>query len=420
MHIEDYEWVLYMHGDLSKKRESEMEAHMESCSQCLAAYVRITTGEKIETERNETMTPHVWQQAARRQSMRWSTLAAIVLLVFIGVSFTPGGQIAWANIRQSLVTLGNSLTSNFGVEEGSEVITTIDLEGQTHNGVEIKVDQVFIESDKIFFSIMVASDLIDEERPYNLRRGYTTLKVQGNEIPNVNETMVIDSYEVLESDTAESASTPVVTWFMEADLPNDYSQETQVQIQIHIKEMTYWEKNFVTSTTVEGPWEFDFSVDGTLLAHETMNYPLDMVFHENNNEYAVQQLSISPVRTRMTGKRVNPLLFGQYEDENGVLRSVYSTSINLTGFLIQDENGNEAEITVRDYTISESTDAVFHFFSDPAKNPYNWLKDAEKIVVTPYFVRLEGNTGQTGIKRNHPLNEGVFTIDLTEGGKNEK
>lgn len=420
MHIEDYEWVLYMHGDLSKKRESEMEAHMESCSQCLAAYVRITTGEKIETERNGTMIPRVWQQAAGRQSMRLATLAAIVLLVFIGVSFTPGGQSAWANIRQSLVTLGNSLTSNFGVEEGSEVITTVDLEGQTHNGVEIKVDQVFIEPDRIFFSIMVASDLIDEEHPYRLGIQALQLKIQGDEIPYVSQTMMFDPYLVSDSKTAENESIPVVIWFMEAELPNDYSQETQVPIQIHIKEMNYWDKHFGGATIIEGPWEFDFSVDGTLLARETRNYPLDLTFHEDDKEYAVQQLSISPVRTRMTVKRVNPLLYGQYEDENGVLRNIYITSINLTGFLIQDENGNEAEIATREYLFTENSDAKFHFSSDPAKNPYTWLKDAEKIVVTPYFVRLEGNTGQPGIKRHHPLNEGIFTIDLTEGGKNEK
>ena len=41
MHIEAYEWALYLSGQLSERRMSEMEAHLKECDVCLETYAAL-------------------------------------------------------------------------------------------------------------------------------------------------------------------------------------------------------------------------------------------------------------------------------------------------------------------------------------------------------------------------------------------
>lgn len=418
MHIEDYEWVLYMHGDLSKKRESEMEAHLENCSQCLAAYVRITTGESIEPAVKKSISSQKWKQTGKPRSLRWGVLAALVLLLFIGVSFTPSGQIAWANLRLTLEELGNTLGEVFGVGEKADVITTVDQSPQTHHGIEVKIDQIFIESDKVFYSVLIASDLITENK-FNLQISNQHLDIEGENIPFVSNNFVLTPPNPTSAKDEDGKPVPVSTWIMQAVTAKDYSGNEAVNVQIRIDEMVYWEKDFGEPSIIKGPWVFDFVVDGTLVTRETREFPLKVQFKEKNDEFEIEQLSISPIRARINVTHLNARLLGSYVDEDGKEIKYYDTSINLTGFLIQDGKGNEAEIATRDYPYSESEESVFEFTSDVADNPYSWLKNADQVTITPYFTRLSGNSGGTGIRRNYPVDGGGFTIQLTKGGQDD-
>jgi hypothetical protein len=160
-------------------------------------------------------------------------------------------------------------------------------------------------------------------------------------------------------------------------------------------------------------------VDGTLVTRETREFPLKVRFKEKKDEFEITQLSISPIRARINVTHLNARLLGSYVDEDGKEIKYYDTSINLTGFLIQDGKGNEAEIATRDYPYSESEESVFEFTSDVADNPYSWLKNADQVTITPYFTRLSGNSGGTGIRRNYPVDGGGFTIQLTKGGQDD-
>ena len=44
MQIEAYEWALYLSGQLSERRMSEMEAHLKECDVCLETYAALAAG----------------------------------------------------------------------------------------------------------------------------------------------------------------------------------------------------------------------------------------------------------------------------------------------------------------------------------------------------------------------------------------
>ncbi len=419
MHIEDYEWVLYLHGDLSEKRESEMEAHLANCDHCLAAYTKVRTGEEIQLESKVPEKKSFWRLSARPRSLRWAALAAIVLMMFIGVSFTPAGRIAWANFQLTLESLGNSLAEVFGVGEDADVITTVDQMSVKKNGVEIKVDQIFIESDQIYFSVLIASDLIDPEHPYQTQISRHTLVVEGETVPYVADTYMSFDVQMTEDTKGGGKLIPVITRVMQAPTGSDYSQQKDVSIKITLDDVSYWEKGFTYPKNITGPWEFEFKVDGTRLAKETRDYPLSVSFNDNEKMYEVQHLSVSPIRTVITVSRVNPIINNVYTDENGEEQIFYSTSINLNGFLIQDQAGNETELTTREYLRSEWKTAVYEFTSDPEKNPYGWLKNAESVKVTPYVTSLNWKSDQKGIRRLKPIEDGAFKIEILEGAQDE-
>ncbi len=114
MHIEDYEWVLYLRGSLSKRRRSEIEAHLLNCDKCLFNYTKYSTGEDI-SDQNRLRTEKPWAKAHPVPLNRWFAMVAAVLILFVAVSFTPQGRIALANFWVSLEKFGDTLSGMFGI-----------------------------------------------------------------------------------------------------------------------------------------------------------------------------------------------------------------------------------------------------------------------------------------------------------------
>ena len=421
MHTEDYEWVLYKHGHLSKRREMEIEAHLRCCDRCLAAYTKMMAGEEDQSKSPSERKKSFIQLPVKSNPFRWATLAAIIFVVFIGFSFMPGGKVAWANIRLSIESLGNSLSELFGVESDSPVITTVDQTAIEKEGVEMKIDQIFIETGQIYFSVIIASRFINENMPYSLQIGSSYLEVDEEEASYVTEPSPRTQNQITKTMRDDGMEVPTITLIMQAPMLKDYSQKENVSIKIRFDDVYYYrEEGYGLPQTIIGPWEFNFTVDGTLLARETKQFPLAVTFQENEKIYEVQHLSISPVRTLLRVRRVNPLVISTYLDEQDQEQTVLNTSINLNGFLIQDQEGNQAEITKRETLTTEPGQAVFEFASDPAKNPYNWLKDAESITITPYVTSLGWKSDQRGIRRLKSLADGTFIVELKTGDQDEK
>ncbi len=420
MHIETYEWLLYLHGDLDPGRAAEFEAHLAACDECLAAYVKIAAGEDILPEQAAAIRAPRTATRAVLHRLRWAGLTAALVLFFILVSVTPPGRTAWASFILSLEKFGNALSDTFQVsEENNGTIETVNQTAVAANGIEIKIDQVFVESDQIYFSMFIASDLIAEENSY-LYLENDSLTLNGEETSLGYAWYGPRRGGIVPAETQEN-EIPVQGMFRIGYPKQDYSQEKNLAVHMTIQSL--YHVGLRAGKYIEGPWEFDFVVDGTQLERQTHTIPLNVSFEEKGRLYALTELRTSPVRTRLTVERVNPTLFSEWvNQESGETERYYSSSTNLQGFVIADDQGNEAEISLLEYDqpFTSEVKVRYFLFSERDDNPYEWLKDADSLSVTPYVSSLDFvDTGVEGIKKNLALES--FRIDLTNGeNHNEK
>lgn len=93
MHIEAYEWALYLKGALSERRMSEIEAHLRSCDRCLEAYAALASGEARLEAAVKPARGSFWRVFANRRRRPVFAMAAAALCVLLVVLSTPGGKI---------------------------------------------------------------------------------------------------------------------------------------------------------------------------------------------------------------------------------------------------------------------------------------------------------------------------------------
>ncbi len=144
----------------------EMENHLEHCDLCLDAYLQTIPGleeslpaakpaQKASARKNNIQkSPIRWQ--------RWAALVMTVVALFIGLSFTPQGQVVLAQIKSSLSEFGNSLSQMFGLPADSPYVQDIGQIQNTADGVSFELEQIVYENNQLRFSAVASGELPPE------------------------------------------------------------------------------------------------------------------------------------------------------------------------------------------------------------------------------------------------------------------
>ncbi len=260
--------------------------------------------------------------------------------------------------------------------------------------------------------MFIASDLLEHE--FSLQPTKMELYANGEKEP-IN--LEWSSRRYFKSGE-EGNELPVKEVVLYGNPLKDYSKAESISFHLEIKELYYQ-----TDEYIKGPWIFNFETDVQPLAEKTRIIPLKNLIHEKTNNYEAVQLMVSPIRTQIVLNRLNPPVRGKWFDEDGNEKTSYGYDTNIKGFLIRDENGNEADITTGEFRYFEYyTKSIirYNFYSSPTENPYHWLKDAESIEVIPYVSSLDYKADQKGLKKFKPLETDSFIVQLQEGQENEE
>ncbi|AOH44114.1 hypothetical protein BEQ56_11940 [Anaerolineaceae bacterium oral taxon 439] len=387
MHIEAYEWALYLSGQLSERRMSEMEAHLKECDVCLETYAALAAGEGAKPARFRFLRPFT---RGRRPVFGAIAAVCVVLLIFLS---TPTGKIVWAELTQSL-------REWFAIQSHPELVETLDVPAVSHHGVEMKLEEVLIEDNRVYFSVFVSAgkEITNFTHQIGIVQDGLTI---GNQSFALNQEWWYQSQHLGYSDESDPKSRIMI--ILRADVAKEFLTDGEIPMKLQIDSISDYSDS--PGTHLNGPWVFEFTVNGKKAKDLTRTVAIDRTFTGDRRTYTAVEMLFSPIRSRIRVQRF--LKVEQFVGEIYGHKFWSSDSQgNLLGFVLQDGHGNRAEISRRDidYTseIEELQECVF--YSDSENNGWEWLKDAESVTLTPYIVTLAGPQGNApGIERFHAL-----------------
>ena len=393
MHIEAYEWALYLSGRLSERRMSEMEAHLKECDACLETYAALASGEGAKPARFRFLQP-----LTRGRRPVFGAIAAVCVVFLIFLS-TPTGKIVWAELTQSL-------REWFAVKAHPELIETIDVPAVSHHGIEMKLGEVLIEDNRVYFSVHATIDSESPIRSIGFNSMQDSLTIGDVSFDVVEEWRNYSLNSTYVPHVKDSQSMIV----FRSDIPLKFLHDDAISMRLAIDYIQVRVNN--SYETLYGPWQFDFIVDGSKAKELTRTVALDYSFKDNQSEYVVTDFVFSPIRVKIRVQRMMP------KEKKVIKIYKWQTSYadprgNLAGFIIEDDQGNRVEIARaenNDFTSDHGKMESF-FYSDGNNNGWEWLKDAESVTLTPYIVTLAGIENEAeGIDRFHALES--FEIEL--------
>ena len=401
MHIEAYEWALYLNRALSERRMSEIEAHLESCDRCLEAYAALASGEARLEAAVKPARGSFWRVFANRRRRPVFAMAAAALCVLLVVLSTPGGKIVWGQFTRTL-------REWFAIQSHPELVETLDVPAVSHHGVEMKLSEVLIEDNRVYFSLLVTIDPESPIRSIGFRSMPDSLTIGDISFDVVEDWRSYSSS--MNYDPSEKESPSMIVFH--SDIPAQFLDEGLIPMRLVIDgiyaHMSDSYEDFY------GPWVFDFMVDGTKAKELTRVIPLDHEFRDAQSTYHVSELVFSPIRAKISVFRTIAKEKKHIKIYNWVLSFAIPHG-NLAGFIIDDNRGNQVEIAL----IESDLDTESHekmesvFFSDGANNGWEWLKDAESVTLTPYVITLAGLENEAeGIAQYHAMEP--FTVNLKQ------
>ena len=301
-----------------------------------------------------------------------------------------------------------SLASWFGMEEDDGgMIQALDAPAVSHHGVEMKLGEVLIEDNRVYFSVHV-----DAGKPIGIATHQIGMITNGLTIGkrsfDVYQEWSYSAQNPVRDDPFELS--PSILIVLRAEVPADLLVGDQIPMTLKIDTISDYSNG--SGDYVYGPWQFDFIVDGSKAKELTRTIAMDARFNDNQSAYVVTDFVFSPIRVKIRVQRTMPkemkvihIYKGQYwySDPRG----------NLAGFIVEDRQGNRVEIArvENDYSASAHETMECAFFSDANNNGWDWLKDAESVTLTPYIVTLAGIENKAeGIDRFHALES--FEIEL--------
>ena len=379
-----------------------MNEHLESCDECLESYLST-----LEEPAVLAPVPIPGIQPTRRPlnvnrnstgRIRWASVALLLVFLAILMGFTPQGQVVLAQIRTTLENFGNSLTELFGLPVDSPYVKDVgQIQTITEDDrlvewnaadIDIKLDQVMLEKNSLSYSILVGGNLpMDVTRV----RFYEAIEING-ERPFQSGS---GSSEVVSTDG------PIVMYHMTFNSDQDLPDTDNIHIKI-----TLYRMDITTQTKterVEGPWVFEFDMDGSTLTADTQIYQLSNEFDVNNIHYKPDKLVFSPVRQRLYVRKE------RIADAAGATFVPVSESRgNLVGFILTTDDGTEIELM---YKNAETDDMGVYLLFETDKNQYEALNQSKTWYLIPYIARKDWKPTLPGVKGYAPFEEAAFTID---------
>ena len=312
------------------------------------------------------------------------------LLLILSMFIFFQGAFAAAKAKEAM-----SLQESLGIDL-TEWVQELEVQPVLANGIEIRLNEAALDYRRVYFSLTLISEKIHSESSISLSYIQDGLIIEGKSfdvrISGLGTTVQVDG------NTNGS-----ITIFLYADIPDEILISNSIPIQLKIGEIFYYEEElFRPPVVLEGPWEFEFSVDGTVMRESTRIIPLDHVFLVDNSAYMIENLFFSPIRTGVEINRMISKSKNIYDERFDTFWSP-NPSGNILGFSLADEHGNKIMLTELSEEYSEEAVRALYctYFSDENNNGWNWLQNAQELTITPYFSTLSGpvNQDRKGIER---------------------
>lgn len=292
----------------------------------------------------------------------------------------------------------------FEFDDSEGFVQEIDLPSVTRHDIEIKLHEILIEKNRVHLSIMMKSDLIQDD--HKLQLGY---------VENGLWIGTIDSFDLYGSSSSSAAYAlfpdgkrdGAVQIVLTAVVPESLLSGDKIPMRLAIGKIYVPDEGGLLGADLHGFWSFDFTADMTKPKELTREVELDYPFVGDGELFTALTLTYSPIRARISVERTLPKEVVERDDfEKGSW--LYSTPGNLLGFIVMDENENRIEATYPEYDyLSDQPKPVVEidYFSTAENNGWAWLKEAKEITVTPVMTSLAGpqNMEARGIDRYLPL-----------------
>lgn len=224
----------------------------------------------------------------RRAAYNFKKIGAIVAvfaLVAAIFSQTNFSKSAYAATQSKLLEISYSIGNLLGIEGNIEPYTNEINKVVENNGIEIKLTEVIIDEDELYFATIV-----DTGTPMDMVHFDFDIFVNGKRL----ETGAGGGATTLVGDSDTLFSSYYSTKVMNADLTGD------LNIKILLNSLNYYENK--RTKTIKGPWPLEFSANGKELRAETKKVPVEYTFYIGDEKYILEEFTYNPVKQRISGK----------------------------------------------------------------------------------------------------------------------
>lgn len=301
-----------------------------------------------------------------------------------------------------------SLASWFGMEEDDGgMIQALDAPAVSHHGVEMKLGEVLIEDNRVYFSVHVDAGKPISNFTHQLGGDINDGLKIGNETFMLSQEW---SYNAQKPGMETNVLSPKILIVLSAEVPADLVAGDQIPMTLKINSIS--DRTVGPGVYYEGPWTFTFTVDGSKAKELTRTVALDYRFTDGPSSYAVTDFVFSPIRAKFHVQH-SMALAKKSLTKNGDQAWIAGDEGNLMGFTIEDEDGNRIEVgrveNSSDTELKETESFIFR--SDAENNGWDWLQHADSLTVTPYVITRYGpERAADGIEQFHALEP--FKVDL--------
>ncbi len=258
------------------------------------------------------------------------------------------------------------------------------------SGIDIKLDQVILEKDTLWFSLLFSGAL-----PKDTSRveAFPDLFLNGEPF-SMNG--VSGSNEVVDADL------PVIMtiwkWGFKKQLPSSETLHFQIKInRLRIVSRSKPEK------TLEGSWTFDFEVTPGALENDTQTILLDKTFKVGKAVYTVESMTFSPLHQRIKAVRYRA------QQDAALANRLQNIPVgNLRGFMVITNTGEEIPFE-SDYG-GNSNEIGRYLTFETSGDHFEALKSAETLTIVPYVADMKHQSSESGLKAYFPLDEEAIVI----------
>ncbi|WP_353093970.1 DUF5643 domain-containing protein [Tissierella praeacuta] len=305
-------------------------------------------------------------------------IAAVLILSIGALSQTDFGKNVYAITESKISEISSyiisySIENTLGVRKNIESYSNAVNQIVKHNGIGIKLTDVFIDKDELILCIF-----LNANEPIENSILTRHIFINGKK---VNPPVI------------SSRVTKIVNYKTMAKVEFINIKNIELKEDINIK-VIFDNLQYSTGDSkkeIEGKWEFEFTANGKNLLENTHTSALDYSFYIDNKKYMLEEFRYNPVNQKIHGKR---RIKDRYES--------IGYNIELRG---NDNLGNQVEFHLLPLSDAEE-DLVFKY-----QNLFRDLSDEiTSITLTPYAAKYSGE-----IRRNDWKQVGEeFTIFLNK------